>query len=46
LLPLNTMRRLIAALAIVVLLALGITLLWRVYLHHMQTAHDESVLTL
>lgn len=40
------MRRFIAALAIVVLLALGFTLLWRVYVHHMQTAPYESVLTL
>jgi len=40
------MRRLIAALAIVVLLALGLTLLWRVYVHHVETEPYDSILSL
>jgi len=40
------MRRLIAVLAIIVLLALGFALLWRVYVHHAQTMPYESVLFL
>ena len=36
------MRRLIAAFAIVVLIALALTLLWRVYVHHIRTAPYEK----
>jgi len=35
-------RRLLAALAIVVILALAITLLWRVYVHHTHTAPYDT----
>lgn len=38
------MRRLIAVLAIIVLLALGFTLLWRVYVHHVEMEPYETVL--
>ena len=36
------MRRLIAILTIIVVLALAMTLLWRVYVHHTHTNPYES----